>query len=295
MEREFSTIGLIGLPRNSHGVSTHLQLYSWLQQAGYRVLVESPVAEKLGMVKGSQASLSEIGQQADLVVVVGGDGNMLSAAKALAATNSRLIGVNRGHLGFLTNLDPAMAKSQLAAVLAGEYRQEQRLLLEVKINDIDQQCRHKSFVVNEVVLHPDQVACMVEFEVYIDSRFAFAQRADGLIIATPTGSTAYALSGGGPIVVPTLNAMIVMPMFPHTLSARPLVIDGDSCIQLYFSASTTTRPLALSCDGHTQLAIQLGEHVVIRKSSYQWSLIHPLDYDYFNRLSNKMGWLKKLF
>jgi NAD+ kinase len=295
MDKEFKTIALVGLPRSIDGASTHVLLYHWLSDAGYQVLLEPQVAQVVGVKHDKIMPLAELGQQADLVVVVGGDGNMLSAAQTLVHCSTRLIGVNRGHLGFLTDLDPDTAQQQLATVLTGHYQQEQRLVLKATVNTADQQIQQQSLALNEVVLHPDQVAHMVECEVYIDNRFAFAQRADGLILSTPTGSTAYSLSGGGPILAPTLNAMLLMPMFPQSLSARPLVIDGDSSVQLYFSAPPYTHRLTLTCDGHIALPIRPDEHVVVRKSEHQLSLIHPTGYDYFNRLSAKLGWLKKLF
>lgn len=295
MDKEFKIIALVGLPRSHHGTTTHALLYDWLRAAGYQVLLEPQVAQALGVNNDKVMPLSDLGQQADLVVVIGGDGNLLSAAQTLVQHSTRLIGVNRGHLGFLTDLDPDTAQQQLAAVLAGHYQQEERLVLKATVNTADQQCQQHSLALNEVVLHPDQVAHMVEFEVYIDNRFAFAQRADGLILSTPTGSTAYSLSGGGPVLSPTLNAILLMPMFPQSLSARPLVIDGDSCIQLCFSALPHNPMLKLSCDGHITLPIRPDEHVIIQKSVHQLSLIHPIGYDYFNRLSAKLGWLKKLF
>ncbi len=151
-------------------------------------------------------TLAEIGQQADLAVVVGGDGNMLGAARTLARYDIKVIGINRGNLGFLTDLDPDNAQQQLADVLEGHYISEKRFLLEAQV--CQQDCQKRiSTAINEVVLHPGKVAHMIEFEVYIDEIFAFSQRSDGLIISTPTGSTAYSLSAGGPILTPSLDAI----------------------------------------------------------------------------------------
>jgi len=144
-----------------------------------------------------------------------------------------------------------------------------------------------------VVLHPGKVAHMIEFEVYIDEVFAFSQRSDGLIISTPTGSTAYSLSAGGPILTPSLDAITIVPMFPHTLSARPLVINSSSTIRLRFSARRND--LEISCDSQIALPIQEGEDVLIRRSENHLNLIHPKNYSYFNTLSSKLGWSKKLF
>lgn len=295
MNKPFDTIALVGLPRSARATATHALLYHWLRDEGYNVLLERSVAQVLAIDTHHAVTLSEIGQQADLAIVVGGDGNMLSAAQILARHDIALIGVNRGNLGFLTDIDPAFVQQQLAAVLAGDYLREQRFLLEAMVSTQTNQSEHRSLAINEIVLHPDKVAHIIEFEVYIDGCFAFAQRSDGLIIATPTGSTAYSLSGGGPILIPTLNVMVLVPMFPHTLSSRPLVINGDSQVQLYFSGCPENHSLQINCDSQIKLPICLGEHVVISKSPSQLSLIHPAGYDYFNRLSAKLGWLKKLF
>jgi NAD+ kinase len=267
-------------------------LYHWLISKGYEVVVEQQVAQDLKLEGAQTGSLADIGKKADLAVVVGGDGNMLGAARVLARYDIKVIGINRGNLGFLTDLDPDNALQQLDDVLKGEYLSEQRFLLEATVRCEDRQCR-VSTAINEVVLHPGKVAHMIEFEVYIDEKFAFSQRSDGLIISTPTGSTAYSLSGGGPILTPTLDAIALVPMFPHTLSARPLVINSSSTICLKFSHISSD--LEISCDSQIALPIQQGEEVVIRRSEYHLNLIHPKDYSYFNTLSTKLGWSKKLF
>ncbi|MBW7981981.1 NAD(+) kinase [Enterobacillus tribolii] len=292
MNKLFGCIGLVGHPRHPAALATHEMLYNWLKNKGYKVIVEHQVARELGLHDALSGSLADIGHQADLAVVVGGDGNMLGAARVLARFDIKVIGVNRGNLGFLTDLDPDNAKQQLSAVLEGEYISERRFLLEAQVRRSSQQ-RRLSTAINEIVLHPGKVAHMIEFEVYIDERFAFSQRSDGLIISTPTGSTAYSLSGGGPILTPTLDAIALVPMFPHTLSARPLVIDSSSTIHLRFSHFSND--LEISCDSQIALPIQQGEEVMIHRSRFHLDLIHPKDYSYFNTLSTKLGWSKKLF
>ena len=222
MNKKFACIGIVGHPRHPSALATHEMLFHWLVARGYSVMVERQIAHDLGLKDAVTGSLADIGQRADLAVVVGGDGNMLGAARVLARYDIKVIGVNRGNLGFLTDLDPDNALQQLADVLEGEYIDEQRFLLETIVHKEHQQCRI-STAINEVVLHPGKVAHMIEFEVYIDDRFAFSQRSDGLIIATPTGSTAYSLSAGGPILTPSLEAIALVPMFPHTL--RPAAGD----------------------------------------------------------------------
>ncbi|NIG62854.1 MAG: NAD(+) kinase [Serratia symbiotica] len=292
MNKKFTCIGIVGYPRHPSALATHEMLYHWLIARGYCVMIERQIAQDLRLKAAITGSLGDIGQRADLAVVVGGDGNMLGAARILARHEIKVIGVNRGNLGFLTDLDPDNAFQQLADVLEGEYIYEQRFLLETNVHKEHKQCRI-STAINEVILHPGKVAHMIEFEVYIDDRFAFSQRSDGLIISTPTGSTAYSLSAGGPILTPSLEAIVLVPMFPHTLSARPLVINSDSTIRLKFYQMGND--LEISCDSQISLNIQEGEEVLIRRSNFHLNLIHPKNYSYFNTLSSKLGWSKKLF
>src|SRR5476651_893317 len=275
MNKKFECIGIVGHPRHPSALATHEMLYHWLLSKGYDVVVERQVAQDLKLEGAQTGSLADIGKKADLAVVVGGDGNMLGAARVLARYDIKVIGINRGNLGFLTDLDPDNALQQLDDVLKGEYLSEQRFLLEAMVRCEGRQCR-VSTAINEVVLHPGKVAHMIEFEVYIDEKFAFSQRSDGLIISTPT-----------------LDAIALVPMFPHTLSARPLVINSSSTICLKFSHISSD--LEISCDSQIALPIQQGEEVVIRRSEYHLNLIHPKDYSYFNTLSTKLGWSKKLF
>ncbi len=290
MTKKFNCIGIVGHPRHQTALDTHKMLCHWLKSEGYEVIVEEQIAKDLALSNTTVGSLTDIGKNADLAVVVGGDGNMLCSARVLAKHDIKVIGVNRGNFGFLTDLDPDTAQQQLAEVLAGEYLSEQRFLLEVKVLHAN---HHKkpSTAINEVVLHSRKRVQMIEFEVYIDNYFAFSQRSDGLIIATPTGSTAYSLSAGGPILTSTLDAIVLVPMFPHTLSARPLVIKSSSTIRLKVSRND----LEITCDSQIALPIRKGEEIEISRSKCHLDLIHPKNYSYFNTLSTKLSWSKKLF
>jgi NAD+ kinase len=292
MNNLFNCIGIVGHPRNLSALSTHEQLCRWLSQQGYDVIVEEQIAREMQLSDARTATLSEIGRQADLAVVIGGDGNMLGAARVLACYDVKVIGLNRGNLGFLTDLSPDNAIEELARVLAGEYIADPRALLQVNVHGSHAPVR-TSTALNEIVLHPGKVAHMIEFEVYIDNQFAFSQRSDGLIISTTTGSTAYSLSAGGPILMPALEAIAIVPMFPHTLSARPLVIDSRSTICLRFASSRSE--LEVSCDSQMAIPIQQGEEVVIRRSPDELMLLHPKEYNYFSTLTSKLGWSEKLF
>ena len=292
MTSKFKTIGLIGKPHHSGTNSTIKRLHHWLTMQGYEVLVEERVAQELGS-KVQSVDLSEIGARCELAIVVGGDGNMLGAGRVLARFNVEVIGVNRGHLGFLTDLSPDEFESELAKVLDGEYETENRFILETEI------FRHgklkaSNTAVNEAALHPGKIAHMIEFEVYINDHFMYSQRADGMIVATPTGSTAYALSAGGAILTPNLQAIILVPMFPHTLSCRPIVVDASSEIKLVVSPHNKDN-LEISCDGHVNLSVMPGDEIIIKQSAERLRLIHPKGYNYFHVLRTKLGWGSKLF
>lgn len=293
MAQQFKTIGLIGKPNHQGANATITALHQYLVENNYQVLVENPVASSIAIKKMTTCSLTDIGEQADLAIVVGGDGYMLGAARVLACFNIGVIGVNRGNLGFLTDLSPDDIIEPLAQILAGKSRSEQRFIIEAEVYRHGK-LKSSNSAVNEAVLHAGKVASMIEFEVYIDDCFMFSQRSDGLIISTPTGSTAYSMSAGGPILTPGLNALSLVPMFPHTLTSRPIVVDGDSEIKLIL-ANENQESLQVSCDGHVILAVMPGDEVIIRKSECTIRLVHPLDHDYFTVLRNKLSWGNKLY
>lgn len=292
MSKAFHTIGLIGKPNHQGTHKTLKRLHHWLTMQGYDLLVEERVATEIGP-QAHSVDLLELGERCDLAIVVGGDGNMLGAARVLARFDIAVIGVNRGNLGFLTDLPPDTFEESLGKVLDGDYETEFRFLLEAEVY------RHGALkssntAVNEAVLHPGKIAHMIEFEVYIDDKFMYSQRADGMIVSTPTGSTAYSLSAGGAILTPNLEALILVPMFPHTLSCRPIVVDACSIIKLVVSPENGDN-LEVSCDGHVMLPVLPGDEIMIKRSHERLRLIHPKGYNYFHVLRNKLGWGSKLF
>ena len=293
MSQIYKMVGLIGKPHHDGASSTIEILHQYLSVQGYQVLIESSVAPTLAIENMTIASLTDIGQQAELAIVVGGDGYMLGAARVLACYDIDVLGVNRGNLGFLTDLSPDDLIEPLEAILKGKSRCEQRFIIEAEVYRHGK-LKSTNSAVNEAVLHAGKVANMIEFEVYIDDSFMFSQRSDGLIVSTPTGSTAYSMSAGGPILTPNLNALSLVPMFPHTLTSRPIVVDGNSEIKLKL-ANENYENLQVSCDGHVILAVMPGDEVIIKKSEYSLRLIHPLDHNYFNVLRNKLSWGNKLY
>lgn len=293
MKKHFQQIGIVGHPRHESALETHIKLYNWLKDKGYQVLVDADVAKCIAIPEEDQAELNLLAQTIDLAIVIGGDGNMLRAARAFCGHDIKIIGINRGTLGFLTDIEADEFIPRLEQVLQGHYVIDSRFLLTAEIRH-DEQVLYSDIAINEVVLHPTKVAHMIEFEVEIDDAYAFSQRADGLIIATPTGSTAYSLSAGGPIVEPNLEAIIVSPMFPHSLSVRPLVISGNSLIRLR-CFNHEFSDVQITCDSQAMYPIQAGNNIVIKKSEQHFQLIHFKDYSYFNTLSHKLGWSRKLY
>jgi len=293
MAQLYKTIGLIGKPNHDGASATIKTLHEYLLLNKYQVIVESSVAQSLEIKEMKIGTLTDIGEKADLAIVVGGDGYMLGAARVLACFDIGVIGVNRGNLGFLTDLSPTDLIEPLKQILAGKSRSEQRFIIEAEVYRHGK-LKSSNSAVNEAVLHAGKVASMIEFEVYIDGSFMFSQRSDGLIISTPTGSTAYSMSAGGPILTPNLNALSLVPMFPHTLTSRPIVVDGNSEIKLIL-ANDNHENLQVSCDGHVILTVMPGDEVIIKKSECSIRLIHPLDHDYFNVLRNKLSWGNKLY
>jgi len=293
MAQHYKTIGLIGKPNHDGASATIQTLHDYLLLNEYQVIVELSVAQSLDIKDMKTGTLTDIGDKADLAIVVGGDGYMLGAARVLACFDIGVIGVNRGNLGFLTDLSPTELIEPLKQILAGKSRSEQRFIIEAEVYRHGK-LKSSNSAVNEAVLHAGKVASMIEFEVYIDGSFMFSQRSDGLIISTPTGSTAYSMSAGGPILTPNLNALSLVPMFPHTLTSRPIVVDGNSEIKLIL-ANDNHENLQVSCDGHVILTVMPGDEVIIKKSECSIRLIHPLDHDYFNVLRNKLSWGNKLY
>jgi NAD+ kinase len=232
-----------------------------------------------------------MGSPKDLIIVVGGDGSLLSAARMAIDVNTPVIGINRGRLGFLTDILPQDIETQLSAVLDGHYAEEKRFLLQTRIFD-QENTYFEGNALNDVVLGRGSETHLIEFDVYVNDQLVSHFRSDGMILSTPTGSTAYSLSAGGPIMHPQLNAIVLGPMFSHSLSSRPLVIDGEAKIELHISQFNET-DLRISCDGHESRMVKPGQKVAIKKNSHELRLLHPLDYHYYDTLRSKLGWESK--
>jgi len=268
------------------------RLISYLGEAGYTVILEINTARFVGNTELPVFECGRLDVPLDLVIMVGGDGSMLSAARNLVQHNVPLLGVNRGRLGFLTDILPHEMEEQVKRVLSGEFIISSRFLLEVSIRRSGQVIGTGS-ALNDVVLHPGKSVRMMEFELYIDEQFVYSQRSDGLIVSTPTGSTAYALSGGGPIMHPNLDAIGLVPMNPHTLSSRPIVVGGNSDIEIRVGSRNELHPL-VTCDGQNDIQSEPGDTIRIHKMAQQIQLIHPVGHDFYETCRTKLGWGSRL-
>jgi NAD+ kinase len=291
MAAQFHTIGIFGRVKSPEITETIKTLVQYLRDLNQNILLDAETA--LGMDDSTLPTVSreELSKSCNLLIVVGGDGSLLHAAHAVVRDEIPVLGVNRGRLGFLTDIHPA-ALSKIKAILDGEYILEKRFLLNATV-ELHGQSLGQASALNEVALIPDSVPHMSEFEIYIDDQFVCSQNSDGLIVATPTGSTAYALSGGGPILHSQLDAIVLVPMFPHTLSIRPIVIDGNHRITIVITPNNTTSP-RLSCDSQTFIPTPPGSQITISKKAQQLHLIHPIDYDYYETIRSKLHWGRKL-
>ena len=236
----------------------------------------------------TQVSLTDMGQQSDLAVVIGGDGTLLYAARELAPFETPILGVNLGRLGFLVDVSPAEIAPRLEEYLLGEAISERRFMLETRLEG-HSQVTQPMLALNDVVLHKWELARMIEFDACINDNPINAYRADGLVIATPTGSTAYSLSAGGPIVHPSLHAITLVPICPHTLNNRPLVISADSDITLNVNSKDAANSM-ITLDGQTRIRLEETTRVHVRCYAKPVTLVHPKNYDYFDILRAKLRW-----
>lgn len=288
MKKTFHAIGIIGKYMNQSALqqmqSDLADLARHLQAKNIQVWVEQNTAQHAELTGFKTASLAEIGGKVDLVIVMGGDGTMLSVARALIPHLAPLVGINRGRFGFLTDLRAEDMLNGIDHILAGEYQKESRMFLTAQIFR-GGKLLHQGVAMNDVVVKSS--LRLLEFEVHIDGKFLHKQRADGLIVSSPTGTTAYAMSAGGPILHPNVEAIALVPVSPHTLSNRPIAVNSASKIEVTVVQADDAQ---VSFDGQLQLEAEQGDKVLIQRAPQMVTLLHPANYCYFEMLRNKLNW-----
>jgi NAD+ kinase len=286
---QFRTVGIVGKQSDAPEVgATVRRLVVHLRSRGCQVLLDRESARLLQRQAEDGMPLTALGVRCELVVAVGGDGTLLHAARAMAAHGVPLLGVNLGRLGFLADISPTDMEQALDAILEGAYETDARAMLTTRVVG-ESPCERAFTALNDVAIHKWGTARMIHFETYIDGVFVNAQRSDGLIVATPTGSTAYALSGGGPLVHPSLDAILLVPICPHDLSNRPLVVPGGSRIEVRVDGHDPGHA-QVTCDGQTQIPLPRHACVQIDRHPDRACLLHPLGHDHYQILRAKLGW-----
>jgi NAD+ kinase len=290
MKFPFRNVALIGKHNAPEIAGPLLRLGAFLSSRGLAVVVDSLSAERLKDSPYQAMNLDEIGRVADLAIVLGGDGTMLNIARTLSLNQVPLVGVNQGRLGFLTDLTLDNMLDTIGAMLDGKFVTEERLLLAARVlrNDVEV---HNGRAFNEVVVHRNNTSSMIEFEVRIDGEYLYNQRADGLIVSTPTGSTAYAMSAGGPILHPSLDVLGLVPICPHTLSNRPIVVKGSAEVEILVHR---TGDIQVRFDSHTSYDLQLHDKIIVSRHPETVCLLHPAGHSYYHTLREKLLWNQTL-
>src|SRR5690606_20248487 len=285
---------LIGRHQDSGMDAPLRRLGQVLSSAGCDVLIEADTGRNTGVADFPLASYEEIGTRADLAVIMGGDGTMLAAARQLATSGVAMIGINHGRLGFITDIPLGSADEAITRILNGAFVQDERILLEGRVMRGGETI-FSGLALNDVIINRAGRGGMIELRVECNGTFMHSQRADGLIIATPTGSTAYALSAGGPILHPQVDALVLVPVAPQTLSNRPITLPDDSVLNITISAlGRVESGASVHFDMQALSNCQEGDRIDVRRSPHRVRLLHPQGYSYFSPLRSKLNWNRML-
>ncbi|NOZ11501.1 MAG: NAD(+) kinase [Gammaproteobacteria bacterium] len=292
MSQRFQTIGLFGKYKDQSIGGIINTLTEFLRDRGHHVLLVESTAAHINNPLAETRSLEDIGAEIDLAIVVGGDGTMLNVARVLVSHRVPLLGVNLGRLGFLTDIPANEMTVALTTILNGDFEIEERDLLDTEIMR-GGKIIYSSNAFNDTIISKAELSRLIEFEIYLDGEFINSMRADGVIVATPTGSTAYALSAGGPILNPTLSAMVIVPICPHTLSDRPIVVGSDSVIEVLMT-SNGHQAAQVTLDGQSNRVLNDNDRIYIRRSDTPIQLIHQSSRNHYDVLRAKLHWGAKL-
>lgn len=284
----FNRVGLFAKKGDPQVKLTVEKLVACLRDRGVDILLDDTCAALVSSADLPRQQPGPSGNGRDLVIVIGGDGTMLSAARALFEYDVPLLGVNLGRLGFLADLTPAEIPIGLEAILDGRFVEELRMFLHCRVVRAGEVVAENN-AFNDVVVQKWNTARLIGLSTYIDGRFLHSQRSDGQIMSTPTGSTAYALSGGGPLLHPNLDSIVIVPICPHTLTQRPIVVSSNSRIEVLVNTREPARA-ELTCDGETVCALQPGDRVRVAKHQRPVRLLHPAGHDHYATLRAKLNW-----
>ena len=293
MKKEFNVVAIVARRLTDRILESITKIDSLLNEMGIQTLLEEKVLSALKLNRGDGVvTRAELGGVADLVIVVGGDGSILGVSRDLAGSGVPVVGVNRGSLGFLAAIAPGDIEEKFEQILSGDYSIEDHFLLQAQVFR-DDVLVSSSTALNDVVVNPSSMSRMMEFDLLVNEEFVYNQRSDGIIVASPTGSTAYSLSAGGPIMHPRLDALVVVPMFPHTLTSRPLVVSGDSTVMVRIIDAAEGAP-QLSCDSQINLPLEVGDVVKVGKSDEPLNLLYPAGHSFYESCRSKLDWASRL-
>ncbi len=286
----FSRVALIARHSKPEVLQSLIALADCLSAHGLTILVDSESASPAEAGRYQRVERAALGQQADLAIVLGGDGTMLSIARLLAPYAVPLIGINQGRLGFMTDIPLEGMAASVEAILRGEYVPEDRILLHASLVRDGVEISH-ALAFNDVVFSRGATGAMIEFEVFIDTQFVYSQRSDGLIVSTPTGSTAYSLASGGPILHPTVPAITLVPICPQSLSNRPIAVNDSSVVEFVLTRGSDTH---VHFDGQSHQAVLERDRVILRRYHNTLRILHPIGYNYYDMLRHKLHWGERL-
>ena len=283
MKLKFKTVSIYSSLDNKKVHAIISQVDEVLSNLSIRVLLSKSINNN-EYKKKKFYSDNFIVNNSDLVIAIGGDGTLLSASRKYGYEGVPILGINLGTIGFLTDIAPKDLTSSLTSILQGKFNRDRRFFLEARINGKDIK---NNISLNEIVIHSDSIAQLMEYDLFVDKKFVYRQRADGLILSTPTGSTAYSLSGNGPIVHPGVKAISLLPMFPHSLNSRPMLINENSKIKVKIIKNPKS---SISFDSHNKYKLKINDQIEINKTNKELVLIHPTDHDFFAASREKLGW-----
>tara|TARA_B110000014_G_C20126792_1_gene601238 strand:- start:3179 stop:4069 length:891 start_codon:yes stop_codon:yes gene_type:complete len=290
MSNKYKNIGIVGLSNNPKIPQLIESIVAILTSEKREVLIDRKFESLVDLINITYVTKKEIQNKCDLVISLGGDGTMLESAKNYGIEGIPLLGVNLGSLGFLTDIAPEDIEKELKAILNSELQIDERFFIKAKIDN--KELDYKAL--NEIVIHSGAIAQMIEFTLFVDDQFVCKQRADGLIISTPTGSTAYSLSGGGPIIHPELDIILILPIFPQSLNSSPIIVDANKEIKIVLSEKQKIDSAEISFDSQENISLSPNSIIDISKHSSRLLLLHPKNHDFFSGCRDKLGWGKSI-